>query len=440
MKKELIISALVFLLLFKANAQDNINSFNISRPYWSVNADHVLGVPKRIGAGINMNNPDNPQPATVLAFKEKTLPAIIDFDTTLLTTNEIVNSSFTYIENTSISTYSEKIYANFKARYGLSSASASYSRTVNQSQSNHSVLIIIESTRTLDNNDPQWKWQSKPSSERITDFSSRRLQFLQDYGSHYIQSILYGYRIAIEISVNKNSYSDIRQFSGELQAAIGGFSGSGGISVTRARTLDNKGVRISMNVYGDFQGSRSPLPTTLEGITNLLDDLRSGALRVRAAPLLYNTASYYSRLRDYPKSREIFEVNQGQSPDSPFGVPQGTIVAYYPTGIRNALKNDSTLQSIIPTGWTICNGLRGAPDLTDRFILGSHPINFGITGPNDEYILREGEHIRVITRRDGENYPTNYNGGPGRPNLNQPNHKHTVDLPPYYRLIYIMKL
>lgn len=55
-------------------------------------------------------------------------------------------------------------------------------------------------------------------------------------------------------------------------------------------------------------------------------------------------------------------------------VPSGTIVMFH--------------GSTIPTGWAICNGQNGTPDLRDRFIVGAgKSYNPGATGGSDTVTL-----------------------------------------------------
>ena len=83
----------------------------------------------------------------------------------------------------------------------------------------------------------------------------------------------------------------------------------------------------------------------------------------------------------------------------------------------------------IPTGWALCNGSSGTPDLRNRFVVGAgDTYGVGATGgatsaTTSDYIEATGSYL----------YP--YSSGYSY------HHTHTVDiLPPYYALAYIMKL
>jgi microcystin-dependent protein len=120
------------------------------------------------------------------------------------------------------------------------------------------------------------------------------------------------------------------------------------------------------------------------------------------------------------------------------GIPSGVIVMW------------SGSIASIPSGWALCDGTNGTPDLRDRFIVGAgSSYNPGDTGGENVHTLTIDEmprHRHTVTTTGyswtgsgyitvGDNpWPefgaTNYEGG-GQPHENRP---------PYYALAYIMKL
>jgi hypothetical protein len=90
----------------------------------------------------------------------------------------------------------------------------------------------------------------------------------------------------------------------------------------------------------------------------------------------------------------------------------------------------------IPTGWSICNGGNGTPDLRDKFILGSDAAG-GSGGSN----VTSQPTPSVTGTPNSTIHPTSLVAGtilaPGDHTHNMPHtHTHT---PPYYRLIFIMR-
>lgn len=130
----------------------------------------------------------------------------------------------------------------------------------------------------------------------------------------------------------------------------------------------------------------------------------------------------------------------------------------------------------IPTGWNLCDGSSGTPDLRDRFILGATTeATIGETGGSHSVTLIEaqmpshnhsgstasaGSHIHTlsITSQAGANEPTigattgNTITSDGRSTNSAGSHTHTVTIgstgggqshenrPAFYKLAYIMKL
>jgi len=135
--------------------------------------------------------------------------------------------------------------------------------------------------------------------------------------------------------------------------------------------------------------------------------------------------------------------------------------------VKKYSKPTSEIESIIPNGWVICDGTKGAPDLRNKFIVGAgKKYSIGDTGGEEKVTLTEVQmpkHNHDITdpghnhiyynmnetverssgstntnkglkqERTGENktgITINYTGG---------NQSHE-NRPPYYALCYIMKL
>lgn len=123
------------------------------------------------------------------------------------------------------------------------------------------------------------------------------------------------------------------------------------------------------------------------------------------------------------------------------GIPSGGIIAY------------SGEAETIPEGWAVCNGENGTPDLRGRFILGAsetHPM--GETGGEEEVTLTveqmpSHDHIgsrmstsgNKTTASTSSTALTYYYRSDERTDVSGNSQPHT-NMPPYYALIYIMKL
>ena len=127
-----------------------------------------------------------------------------------------------------------------------------------------------------------------------------------------------------------------------------------------------------------------------------------------------------------------------------FMVPKGGIIIW------------SGAVSDIPTGWVLCDGTNGTPDLRDRFVLGAgHNYSVGATGGESEHILTIDEmpkHSHKYTSplqgndstgiANGNHYdkeafmhPMIDGENTGNTGGSQPHN----NMPPYYSLCYIMR-
>ena len=125
----------------------------------------------------------------------------------------------------------------------------------------------------------------------------------------------------------------------------------------------------------------------------------------------------------------------------------------------------------IPTGWVLCNGANGTPDLRNRFVIGAgSTYGVGATGGSKDAVVvahthtgstsSNGSHTHTYNNGMSPDYAEPYNGGEGHDfNMNQQKstnsagaHTHSLtinstgssgtnaNLPPYYALAFIMKL
>lgn len=132
---------------------------------------------------------------------------------------------------------------------------------------------------------------------------------------------------------------------------------------------------------------------------------------------------------------EILEVSGGG------GVPKGTIVIW------------SGAATAIPSGWALCDGQNGTPDLRDRFVVGAGTsYEVGATGGEATHTLTIEEmpvHRHLLTSNvysgTGTNSGLKWSGDNGSTSsgtstdTNGGSVSHN-NLPPYYALCYIMKM
>ena len=116
------------------------------------------------------------------------------------------------------------------------------------------------------------------------------------------------------------------------------------------------------------------------------------------------------------------------------GFPAGGIIIW-----SGAVNN-------IPSGWALCDGTNGTPDLRSRFVLGAGgSYSVGATGGEATHKLTISEmpsHTHSYTYwagnggGNGHTYGSAYTRNTSSTGGDQPHN----NMPPYYALCYIMKL
>ena len=136
---------------------------------------------------------------------------------------------------------------------------------------------------------------------------------------------------------------------------------------------------------------------------------------------------------------------------STLSYPTGMIMLWYPPD--STLTNLALVSSTIPTGWAICDGTKGTPDLRGRFVLMAHD-SYAVmsTGGSATHTLTEAEmpsHTHGYKAHSG--WGGDARGGSySHCDISKPppalvtdpkggNQPHN-NMPPYYTLVYIMKL
>jgi hypothetical protein len=127
-----------------------------------------------------------------------------------------------------------------------------------------------------------------------------------------------------------------------------------------------------------------------------------------------------------------------------------------PTGPANSTDNFVTGMIIVwnsavaPTGWTLCNGTNGSPDLQGRFVVGTSgvaPFTFGNTGGASTVTLVEANlppHTHTVDTHillgavAGSGSASNLVGS--QTSSSTGSGAAFSILPPFYTLSYIMKL
>ena len=234
--------------------------------------------------------------------------------------------------------------------------------------------------------------------------------------------------------------------------------------VVSDNNLDIKGINISDNMPPSFvnDAMREMMAQIKQWQSGLYDESLTikGDLDLQGGMTLDGQAGTSGQ---FLMSSGPGETPQWGSAEIPDAFSPGMIILW------------SGLTSTIPTGWALCNGANGTPNLTDKFIVGAgnsygvnqtggykdatlvshnHPTSVGAAGAHSHSLActsppgspyQQPGPYSGFARAGGGTSITNHNTNPVG------NHTHTVNignkgssatnrnLPPYYALAYIMR-
>jgi len=203
-------------------------------------------------------------------------------------------------------------------------------------------------------------------------------------------------------------------------------------------------------VAGSITPEKKRIVARWEDVRELIAGARDGNVQINLGPIRADAQSFWHTLSSYPKCRSIFEEKATMPPPTPFGVPAGTVIAWFPSAARGEVEIDpqhKTATIIPPKGWALCDGKPGTPNLVDRFLLGTSTFErLGTTGGSPGH----NHSFSGRTAKDGfyeYRRPQGFNSFPGV-GTDITEHRHdfsgmtapTDHLPPFHTVVYIVKL
>jgi hypothetical protein len=242
---------------------------------------------------------------------------------------------------------------------------------------------------------------------------------------------------------------EIETFHGAFKVGFSFASGKGGVDTSSKETLIDKKVEFSAEITcGDIDPPQSAVLFGFDSISGFLEGLRRdpGGIKIYRCPIEVDAQSYWKTLLKYPKTRGLLKETSGTPAEAPFGVPAGTVIAWWPP--PGSIRYNPGEAPIVepPVGWDICDGRPGTPNLSDRFILGTTSgREIGVTDGSRTHTHSMDPHTNPENISWG-GYPKwtrNVDSRIGAADLFPQGHAHPVHaadvLPPFVKIVYIIK-
>lgn len=402
----------------------------------------------RLGSGVDLGNPLHPLLAPFTAF-EGVLRSSTTATAGLPESSEIIQEATTFKESLDQREEASILSTYFKASYGLSSVEAAYRTAREEKEEHHTIYALLTHTGETDSlpeSSRKWRADEIPPSESVEDPDEALDLFVTRYGSHYVNTILYGLRIAVQGKLRRSSTHDSSEMSATFKAAFGSLGAEGGAQQQNREALEKMNVELTLEATsGGREGGGLLMARGLEDIAEFLDDLKNDRIRFDVAPLSLILKPYFPTLDPgWTLTREVLNPRTAgfTPPGAPYGVPKGTIVAWHPTGDfvkgLESEEDDGARTVVPPDGWAICDGTRGTPDLRARFIRGTASWSADTPTGGSE------SHDHGGATANNTQFRGAHGGAGGK--YQQPAQKHThpigaaSHLPPYADVIYIIKL
>jgi hypothetical protein len=423
------------------------NMYNITKDHY------VLRIPSgaipqlSLGRGLDLNDPSNPV-ARQAPFASD--GEILSVNNDVLDLPSILASSSSFLEDMTDYELATTLNANMSAAFSFGSLDVAYSHAKDMITKSDVILALITQTNSGPMIPDKWlMWKNAPTSQsaNIKNDDDRLHQFISDYGSHYIESIEYGYRIAVFGKLDSKVQSDIQSFRGAFKAAFSFGSGAASISTSTRETLSHSNIELRAEVdAGAIDPPQSIVLTGIDQIRTFLDNFQQQKIKVYRGPIEVHAQSYWHTLRNYSKTQALLAQVKGTPAEAPFGVPAGTVIAWAPPPGSETQDASGAITIEPPMGWAICDGRSGTPNLVDRFIFGTiEARQIETVGGSKNHTHQAGTHYPEDISWPSTPYLRGAPASQGTADLfTGQGHTHTIStddaLPPFLKLLYIMKL
>lgn len=401
----------------------------------------------KAGAGWNIHTPGQERQTYVLFEDRAVQNAEVGDKETTINSDSLVQSTFYFEEISTYEMEKKRSAAFVSVGYGSVSGDAGLSRLQKTVEDNHIIYATLEYRGTGEALSSRPTWKQEPEVWEDENINERWARFMDRYGTHYCHSVTYGVRVTIRASVNKKESLSRRDFFAAVKGTVGAWKAGASVANSQETTLKNSNAQFEMAIIGGDSGFAGSTLTGIDQVKTYFEKLNHGKVQLKTGPIsvdlryLKPTFSIAHKkvvdnLYDVPHSEAINEP-------SPFGIPAGTVVAWYPNE-RNIQRNTEgkIVRVLAPDGWAFCNS-EATIDLTNRFVRGINDATLlGQVGGNNSQTLQIS----------GTTATTIQNGGwmAQSSNTSDPkikSHSHTFEtsityesVPEYVGLYYIVRL
>jgi hypothetical protein len=359
-------------------AGDPLDLNSVKQDFYEIVLSSAMGGGLQPGDGVNMTDPFNPRQTPFSPFHT-------DAPTNLSSrqissadiSNQVISIYSTYYDSLSVEEEAHLLSANFKASYGLASAEAAYQQTQTSRKTGKAVYFIYQIggwSVPVNSAHISWNGTDLTAINSVADRNLMLRQFISNYGSHYVLSIVYGARIAIRAQMNTLDTSKQQSLSVQIHASLGALAAGGGISTEDRAALSSSNVSITAEIAaGGITPSRQLVMTSFDQISKFLSDFNAGTITLTSGPISAKVQSYWPTLASTNYSNIADALAPATGPEhspAPFGVPSGTITAWAPKAGDIQSVGGAT-RILAPVGWLICDGTNGTPDLREKYLIGT---------------------------------------------------------------------
>jgi hypothetical protein len=397
-----------------------------------------------LGSGVDLSDPLKPLLAPYTAF-EPVFRVSATGEAGLPRSSQVIQEATTFRETRDTREEAQILSTFFKASYMLSSVELAYKSAQEEKEKYQTIYALLEHSGEQESlHESSRRWREVPASETAGDVDEALELFVSHYGSHYVSNILYGLRIAVQGKLQEKGMQKAGEMAATFKAAFGNFSAEGGARLEQRKKLEQMNVDLILEATsGGREGGGLLVARGLDEINEFLDGLKAERIHFRVAPIRLTLKPYFPTLDPgWALTRKALNPTTAAftTPGAPYGVPKGTVIAWYPTAdFIRGLDSAPELPTVVaPDGWAICDGTLGTPDLRARFVRGA-------TGWSPTLHTGGGDSHDHGGATEGNTAFRGAHGGAGSA-YKQPAEVHThrinpaSNLPPFAELLYIMKL